>query len=337
MNYLSVGDLAQTYQLRRHSAQIKQTLATLSEEMTTGVSSDLGKAVNGDFRALTSIDNSLARLDTYSKNASLASIYASSMQSSLEAIQGKVSSAGAALLTASSDISSASFESSVQSASENFDSIISIMNTKVSGRYIFSGTATTTQAMASSETIISALGNAVSGLTSAEDIVSAIDDWFAASRGSGGFLDVAYGGSNEAASGLIISENETVSLPVTGADASLRDTLKGFAMAALVARDLIPSDDSLRQTLIQNASTQLLASESSLSEPRGSIGNIEEKISDAQTSNDNEKTSLSLARTELVGIDEYETAAALEAVQTQMETLYTLTARLTALSLTDYL
>lgn len=337
MNYLSVGDMAQSYQLRRHSTQLKQTMTTLSEEMTTGVQSDLGKAVNGDFRSLSSIDSSLARLESYSQNTTLAAIYASSMQSGLEAIQSKASDSGTALLSAASDISTASFDSSVEAASQSFDSIVSLLNTKVSGRYVFAGNATTTQPMASSDTILASLGEAVSGYTSSEDIISAIDSWFSAPAGAGGFMDIAYLGSTDPVSGVIISDNEKVDLPATAADDTLRDTLKGFAIAALVARDMVPSDDTLRQSLIQSASEQLLSSDSAISELRGTIGNVEEQIADAETANETETTSLTLARTNLVGIDEYETATALTAVQTQMETLYTLTARLAELSLADYL
>lgn len=337
MNYLSVGDMAQTYQLRHHSAQIKKTLTTLSEEMTTGVKSDLGKAVNGDFRALTSIDNSLARLDAYSQNISIADVYASSMQSGLEVIQNKVSSSGTALLAASSDLSSSSFDSSVETASQSFEAIISVLNTKISGRYVFSGTASTTQPMASSEEILSALGAAVSGFTSAEDIISAVDSWFSAAKGEGGFMDVAYSGSTTQVSGLMISDNQRVTLPATAADDALRETLKGFAVSALVANDLVPSDDALRRSLIQSSSTILLSADSALSGVMGSVGSVQETISAVKTENENEKTSLALARTDLIGIDEYETATALEAVQTQLETLYTLTSRLAGLSLADYL
>ncbi|MFT3690565.1 hypothetical protein [Paenirhodobacter sp.] len=121
MNYLSVGDMAQTYQLRRHSTQIKKMMTTLTEETTTGIKSDLGKAVNGDFRALTSIDSSLTRLKSYSQSSNLASIFTSSTQAVLEAIQNKVRSSSSALLTASSNIASASIDTATETASQNFE------------------------------------------------------------------------------------------------------------------------------------------------------------------------------------------------------------------------
>lgn len=337
MNYLSVGDMAQSYQMRRHNAQLKQTMNALSEELTTGVQSNLGKAVKGDFRALSSIDASLDRIASYTKNADLATIYTSSMQSSLEQVQNLAATSGASLLSASSDIKSASFDVALQEASRNFDSAISALNTKIAGRYVFSGTSTSTQPLASSDTILSSLETAINGLTTSGDISTAIDAWFDAPQGSGGFMDIAFSGSTETVAGLSISDSQSVDFPATAASQEIRDTLKGLATAALVARGSVPDDDDLRVNLVRGASEQLIASDSALSELRGVVGTVEEQIATAQTSNESEKSSLSIAKNKLIGIDEYDTATALEAVQTQLETLYTLTSRLTQLSLTDYL
>ncbi len=46
---------------------------------------------------------------------------------------------------------------------------------------------------------------------------------------------------------------------------------------------------------------------------------------------------MEIARTELIGADPYDTATEMEAVQGQLETLYTVTARLSRLSLADFL
>jgi len=42
MNYKSVGDMAQAFQLQRHNVQLKTHLSRLSEELTTGVQKDVG-------------------------------------------------------------------------------------------------------------------------------------------------------------------------------------------------------------------------------------------------------------------------------------------------------
>ena len=65
MNYLSVGDMALNFQMRRHSAALDTRLASLTREVTSGVKSDLGTAVAGDFSALTAINRSLRLFDAF--------------------------------------------------------------------------------------------------------------------------------------------------------------------------------------------------------------------------------------------------------------------------------
>lgn len=337
MSYLSVGDMAQTYQLRRHSAQLKQTAATLSEEMTTGIQKDLGKAVKGDYRALSAIDTSLSRLEAYTQNSKMATLYSSSMQSSLASVQEMASSVASSLISASSGVATSSREVAVQQAAQSFEAVIDTLNTKVSGRYIFSGTDVASRPVAPADTILAALGSAVNGLTTSSDILAAIDNWFAAPAGSGGFADIAYTGGTNSVTETIISDTDKVSLPTTAADLELRDTLKGFAISALVAGNFIPADETVINSLVRASGEQLLSADTALSTLRGQVGVTEEKIASAQAANTSEKTSLNLARLSLIGIDEYETATALEAVTSQIETLYTLTSRLSSLSLTDYL
>jgi len=64
---------------------------------------------------------------------------------------------------------------------------------------------------------------------------------------------------------------------------------------------------------------------------------IEAQIDGATARNTAESSALELARAELIAIDPYKAATDLTSVQTQLETLYALTARLSRLSLVEYL
>ena len=117
----------------------------------------------------------------------------------------------------------------------------------------------------------------------------------------------------------------------------MRSVLKGFALATLVSKNLVPNDLDVRGTLTRMAGEQIATSDAELTKSRSNLGTVQEIVSDAKVRNSSEKSSLEIWKSKLIGIDEYDSATALEAVQTQLETLYTLTARLTGLSLTDYL
>lgn len=340
MNYLSTGDMALTYQLRTHNTQIKQTLNQLSSEMATGVKSDIGKAVQGNFTTLSALEASRARLSSYKLAADQSEVFVSSAQSALENIQNQVSEIGKSLISAASSPAAASGEVALSAATDAFTSVLSALNTRTNGRYVFAGEDSQTKPFASSDEILTALTAAIGGATAPDQIITAIDAWFDAPNVAGEtdeFASLAYNGSSTPAAGIRISDTDTLSFPVTGDDAAIRNTLKGFALAALVSTDAIVADSDLRNSIMQSAGLYLTAADTGLATLRGKVGLVEEKISDAQTAQTAEISSIDLAKTKLIEADSYETATALEAVETQLETLYTLTARLSQLSLTNYL
>jgi len=337
MTYLSVGDMAQSYLMQRHNVQIKSTMTRLTEELTTGVQKDLGAAVKGDFSALAAIDLSLARIGSFSQVTTETELFADTQQNALAVLQDQADSVGATLVSAAATTQDEMIRSVTGDAAQRFDSIIAALNVSVAGRYVFSGTATDTPPLASSDDILGALAVTIAGLGTAQDIASAVSDWFNAPAGGGGYIDVAYQGSSTTLAPQQLSSTDTVELATTALDPDVRELLQGFAMAALVGRNLVPSDPELRAQLSRTAGEQILTSAGPLTATRAAIGTAQEAIATAQARNTSESAALELSRGQIIGVDEYDTATALEALQSQLETLYTLTARLSGLSLTDYL
>jgi len=337
MKYVSVGDMAQTYLLRRHNLQLKSTMSRLSEELVTGVSQDIGVAVKGDFTALAGIDRSLAQIGSYQQVSSEADLLAGTLQDALEMLQDHASESGGNLILAASTDDPSTIAATTKDAAQRFTSILGALNVSAAGRYAFAGTATDTKPMASEDDILSALETAIGGLSSATDITTAVDNWFDTPAGSGGFLDIAYLGSDIALDGFQVSSTDNVELSITGANPILRDTLKGFALAALVAQERVPDDPVLRASVTEAAGEWIAGSNVALTTLRAELGTTQSTIASAQTRNSTEKSALELSKDALIGINQYDSATALEAVQSQLETLYTLTTRLSQMSLTDYL
>jgi flagellar hook-associated protein 3 FlgL len=337
MNYVSVGDMAQAYQLRQHNVQLKTTLTQLTEEVVTGVQTDIGRAVGGDFTALAAIDHSLNTLESYGRVATEAQLFSGTMQGALDLVQTLATEIGPSLVSAATNSSPTLVATTTSDAVQRFEAAISALNTNVAGRYVFSGNAVDTKPLAPADDILAALGTAISTETTVPGIVSAVEAWFSAPTGSGGFSDLAYAGSASALGAMRITEGEAIELNVTAQDATIRDTLMGFALAALVSADMVPSGSDVRSGLTQAAGERLITADSNLTVLRAKIGATEGRIADAQVENRNQSASLKLARQSLIEADPYDTATALEAVKTQIETLYKLTSRLSALSLADYL
>ncbi len=337
MKYISVGDMSQTYLMRRHNVQLKATMSRLSDEMVTGLQQDRGNAVSGDFTALSAIERSLTRSAAFKQVAAEADLLAGTQQDALELIQNHTYEMGSTLVSSASTSVPAMIDAGTKDAAQRFESILGAMNVNVAGRYAFSGISTDTLPVASAETITSALAATIGGLTQVEQIVTAVDDWFNAAPGAGGYLDTAYFGSDTTVAPLQLSETDLAEFSITAADPVLRDTLKGFSLASLIAEGHVPDDLATRSALTQAAGEWIITADGNLSTLRSELGTTESIIAAAQTRNSSQKSALEIAKGELIGADAYESATALEAVQAQLETLYTLTTRLSQLSLTDYL
>ena len=101
MPVLSIGDLANTFLIRRQTAGLKADLTRLGTELTTGRKHDLGKALAGDFGPFAAIQRSLSSLAAYKTANSEASSMLAAAQLALENVQGSAQRLGPALLTAS--------------------------------------------------------------------------------------------------------------------------------------------------------------------------------------------------------------------------------------------
>ena len=85
------------------------------------------------------------------------------------------------------------------------------------------------------------------------------------------------------------------------------------------------------------AGQQLLSTEEGRITLSARIGTAEAQIETARTRNAAEETALGILRSGIGSVDPYEAATRLETVRAQLESLYLVTARVSRLSLTEYL
>lgn len=335
MNYRSIGDLAFSFQNNRQNTQIKSDLSRLSQELASGQKSDISTAITGDYSPFVAIERSLRSLTAYSTATSEAGLVASAMQDVLNLVQDRSGELGPSLLLASSGASETLIQTTTADARVNFEMVISALNTKVADRSLFSGTATNQQALADAATILASLETAIAAETTAAGISTAVDSWF--NSPGGGFDTVAYLGSASPFSPVRVSDNENVEIPLTGSDPAIRQTLKGFALAALIGNGALAGNLTERINLTRLAAEEVIGAQSTLVIARAAVGTVEAQIDKAAANNAAQTAALEIARSEITTIDPFRTATELEAVSAQLETLYTLTARLSRLKLSDYL
>ncbi len=337
MSYLSIGDMAQAHQMRRHNVQLKQHTVRLTEELTTGNVADLAKAVSGDFKALAGIDRSLQTLRSYKTAASEAALFAATMQTALAAAQDIPALIGATLLSAATTGTAAQVDAAAADARQKFLGVVSTLNAQVGGRFVFSGLTADQRPFATGEAMLAALTTATAAETTAAGVIAQLDAWFDAAPGGGGFLDTSYFGSTTALAPLRIGPAETATLDVTGADPAIRALFKGLALAALVAEGALAGNALQRSAIAQEAGLRIIGAETPIVGLRARVGTIEAHVDQVATRNAAEKSALEIARAGITAADPYDTASALEAVIAQIETLYTLTARLARLNFSEYI
>ncbi|MFN3971558.1 MAG: flagellin [Gemmobacter sp.] len=333
MTHISLGDMAQAFALRRDTGGLKAEIRRFSTEVTTGRAADSARAVSGDLAPLAAIETSLIRATGFRAVTSGAALLAAGMQRVLEHVDGRATALSSGLLRASTLGDPTSIAAIAAEGAQAFDTAVSALNTRLGDRTLFAGQATGGAAIAGSAAILDAVAAAASGAVTAAEVETAVRGWF---NDPAGFAALAYRGGNPL-DPVPVTPEDRVEIRVTAADPALRDTLAGLAMAALLERGLPSPDPQARADLARRAGVHLAATATDRAGLAARIGAAEARIETAAQRNAAETSALEIARAGLLAVDDYTAATRLEAAQTRLETLYAVTARMSRLSLVDFL
>ncbi len=335
MTITSIGDQARIFHLRHHNTQTKADLTRLTQELASGQVSDLSTALRGDFSALSSIERGLRLADAYRQSAVEAALMTSGAQSSLEVVRNELDAIGPALLSATGIGVTHQMEIVADNAGARLSTAMAALNQEIAGRTLFSGTATDTAPLITTEALMDHLTPLAAGATDGADLIATLESWFM--DPGGGFETLAYQGSSDPAPGFTVAEGETISNPLSALDPSVRQALMGMALATLVSQDQGPSSDAARHQMLEHAALQMIESSAGVTRMQARLGDVEDRIETAKVRNETTSFVLEQERNGLIGIDPYTVATQLQEAQTRLESLYLLTTRLSRLSLTEYM
>lgn len=335
MTYAGLGDMARHFTSSRSNFDIRTRLDGLARELSTGLKLDPSRDLGAEAARVPEIERRLALVGRQLSSASQIGDRLGVMQASLE----NISNIGSNLLGQLNSFSQSSGNDWRQDAARlgegAIEDIVSTLNTRFAGSFLFSGVAEDSQSFSAAQVILDEIGDSIAGATSADDLIDAIDSWF--SDTGGGFETIAYQGSSGDALERRIDDLASIKIDIRGDDEALRDLMKGAALARFADDQSITLSDADRDAVIDRASEVLFGASSGLAELSGRLGGIEQRVGDARARLTAEQTSFGLMRGNLLSADPFETASALEQVQLQLETHYAVTARLSQLSLTRYL
>lgn len=334
MSLTTIGDLAQSFVLRRQNTDLKSQMNSLVQELSSGRTSDLARHLSGSYSYLADVERSLSLLEGYNSATNEARLFTQTMQDALEGFQNVASDLGLALMSSAQSNLAQAVNTTSARARDDFGALVNRLNTNIGGRALFSGIDTDKAAIAKAPDILDALRTTLAGETTLAGIQTAMDTWFA----SGGDFDtIAYEGATTSLSPFALGEGETVTLDLRGDNDAFRTLLKFTAMGALASDPALGFGHDLRKEIAEAAGEGLTFNQSTLTEIRADLGYAQARIEESATRIAAERTSFQMARTELLSVDPYETVTRLEDVQFQLESLYNVTARLSRLSLSDYL
>jgi flagellar hook-associated protein 3 FlgL len=333
MTLQPIGDLARTFVSRRQLTEVQADMARRATEVTTGLVADRGAHLKGDLTVAAAVARDLEMATAFSRNADTLATTASALQSALQTVDALSADVSLRLLSPAADRDGPTTDILAAQAREAFEGAVAALNIRAGGQTLLAGTATDSPATVDAETLLGLATAAAAGQQTAADIATAIAAWF---DDPAGFTAQAYlGGPARPAAPL--AQGETAALPQTANDPALRRTLAGLAIAALSTDLALGGPSQVAANLQRRAGEMLIAGATDRIIMMADIGIAEERIAAVATRLQAETSALERAQSDLLSADPYDAATQLSARQSQLESIYAVTARLSRLSLVEFL
>lgn len=333
--FTGVSNLASHLQMLRTNGQSKQALNIAGQEVATGRKSDLVKATGGEFGPLFAIDRTLSQLDMRAQTIKDASAKAAASQLNMENIQNVLSNYGADLLSAVGIDSQPQAFSIANSARGALDRMVSSLNAQYGGQSLFAGAAVDGPAVIDAATMYADITALTMAAPDSVSAIAAVDYYFF--DPGGGFATSGFTGSALNAPGAEIADGEIVDYSIRGDDLSVRQALRNVALAAVAANGDHGGSNFDGMNMLKEAALGAISTQDGLIDLREGLGHVEEQIDTASARNSAESTTFEINRNAIVAADPYEAATRFQALQGQMESIYTITSRLSSMRLQNYL
>lgn len=334
MSTTSLGDLAQSFMLRHRNTALKQDMMRLTEELSTGQVADVRQALAGNYSYITELERNMEVLGAYQVATTEARIFAEITQTALGRYEEVGEKLANSLIVSGTSTVGAQAADTAEEARVTVSVLIGTLNTKSAGRSIFGGTATDRPATASAETLLTELKAAIAGAATPADMFSAAQAWF---DDPAGFDSVIYQGAADTLAPVQLSDSDIVSFDTRATDARLKDMLRFASLAALAEDPSFGFSGAQKSKVFVDAGTSLLGARDSVISLRSRTGFIEAQIEGISTRNAAEITSTEFEKSALLKVDPFEAATKLEEVQFQLQSLYSVTVRMSQLSLVNFL
>jgi flagellar hook-associated protein 3 FlgL len=347
------SDFARLQALQKHAFATRNRLDVAAQEMTSNLKADRFEATGGNLTRLFALERSLERNAVFSQTIALTDLRLDVMQESLGRILAPAEDLAIDLATAvgKGDYSAAMLHA--DAARRALTDTVAVMNTTVAGQSLFAGATTDGPALAEAEAIVAAetkalldeLRAAAAGVAgeardlarylAAADAIAAIEAYFA--KPAGAFYAGGYVGSTTDLTPVDIGEGQRLDYGMRADNDGIVAVLRAQAMAAVVAGGAFAGNQPEQIALLAESAAQMLPAKEGVLKLRAGVGSLQEAVEHARAERVAERDTLDLARAKIVATDPLEAASAYQALEVQLEAIYTVTSRLAGLRFANFM
>ncbi|MFA5950157.1 MAG: flagellar hook-associated family protein [Hyphomicrobium sp.] len=343
----SVSTSALTNATRESRVGLQSKLAVAQKEATTGRLADVGETLGYLTERTVSLRQDVDRLSTFKDTNTIASARLSLTQTTLENVGSTAQQFLQTLVAARATPSSAGV--AVSDAKAKLVSFTAALNTAQNGAYLFAGINTDVKplteyfpasaartALADAFTAEFGLAQSAPGVEaiSAADIQTFLDGNFATLFDHDNYTTTLSSASDQDIS-TRISNNERIETSTNANEEGFRKLASAYTLIADLGIEDLGSEAYL--TVVDKAIALVGESIGDITQIQASLGTSEERIASANTRIDLQLNLVKEHINELEGVDPYEATSNVNALLTQIETAYSLTARLQNLSLVNFI
>lgn len=300
---MRVATFALSNQLMQAALKTQSDMADLTLQQASGsVSSDYG-GLGSDADNVVDLEVTLARSEAYESAADEASGRIDAIYSVLTSISDVLDAFRSELTTALSTDSDELSDGTLQEAAQTYlDELESLLNTQYEGRYLFSGSATTTASVD-------------------------LDNYTYTDADT---ESTSYYSGTETTATVRISEDQVIDYGITASDSAFESAIRSLYSIANADGEL--DDDTIQAAmdLIEDAVDGVAALEGTIGSKQDTIERVMDQQADLQLYLEEEIS-------DLKDVDVTAVAVSLTNYETQLEALYSAIATLSSMSITSYL
>ncbi len=335
--------------MRDTIADAQAQLIKAQKEITTGTFADRGVALGWETGRSVNLTIDITRIEALQNSNAIVDDRLQGSQAALGAMETYMQTARDALIALSGSDDATLLTTAVDTTTNALQAFVATGNTSANGEYLFAGINTDVQplteytATSAAKVTFDTAFNTFFGFPPTSASVNTITatqmDTFIT-----GTLEPLYTGAqwntdwstaSDTNMSTRISTAETVS---TSTNANQKG-FRSFALGGVIAKELLNLDigSDVRQIVTEKSISYINDGITGINAQRTVLGLSQQRLASANDTLAAQKDIIETSFNNLVEVDVYEASTLVNALKTQVETSYTLTARIQQLSLVNYL